>query len=385
MFLELFSSLFILSSSLFGVAAINKPILKSYSSGSFNVLSHIEIDNELYNICECSLTSNISNSLVSTFKSDNIVGLYFGLPTDNFVSIDVGVGDLFYSSNKVFFQFGSFYNDSLVDIETFDNYSFYSNDFYHYILTNCEWSTSIGLTYYDYSLPLTNSLLSTILVSNSFTDSLNQEFVNNSLIGSNYYFFEDSNFSDFSIGDFSFSFSTLTNLFGLYFLQTSSDLILSDSEYNSLLNDNKELRDSIKEKESEINSLNNVISDLNSRIQDLQNQIDNGIDVTSTSEYKQLLYNYNLKVQELNQVTNEYNSYKETYNEITYQAKFNEGKSSVTTESANFLGLFSAIASVPITILNGLTSFVIWDTPLISILLSLLLVMIILLIIRKFI
>lgn len=385
MLLELFSSLFIFSSSLICFTYSNKPIFYSSTNGSFDVLSHIEIDNELYNICECSLSSNISNSFVSTFKSDNIVGLYFGVPNDNYLSIDVSCGNLFYSSSKVFFRFGSFYDDLFQDVETFDNYSFYSNDFFHYILTNSEWSTSVGLNSYEYSLSLTNNLTSSVLVSNSFTDSSNQDIINNFLIGSNYYFFEDSNFSDFFIGDFSFSFSTLTNLFGMYFLQTSNDLILSDSEYNSLLNDNKELQDSIKEKESEISSLNNVISDLNSRIQDLQNQIDIGVDVTSTSEYKQLLYNYNLKVQELNQVTNEYNSYKETYNEITYQAKFNEGKSSVTTESANFLGLFSAIASVPITILNGLTSFVIWDTPLISILLSLLLVMIILLIIRKFI
>lgn len=71
-----------------------------------------------------------------------------------------------------------------------------------------------------------------------------------------------------------------------------------------------------------------------------------------------------------------------------YNQGYADGKKYAENSSASFpslVALFGAIADVPITILNGLAGFSVWDIPIISILITLLFVFMVIWIIKRFI
>lgn len=85
-------------------------------------------------------------------------------------------------------------------------------------------------------------------------------------------------------------------------------------------------------------------------------------------------------------------NYRDGYNEGIaagrdqgYARGYNDGQASVTTESGTLLLLFGSIADVPIAVLEGLGGLVIWNTPIISIIISLLFVALIVWVIKRFI
>lgn len=65
------------------------------------------------------------------------------------------------------------------------------------------------------------------------------------------------------------------------------------------------------------------------------------------------------------------------------QAGISIGEQNATNATNGFLAVFGSIATVPITILNGLTSFAIFDTPVAAILITLLLLVVMLVIIKR--
>lgn len=68
-----------------------------------------------------------------------------------------------------------------------------------------------------------------------------------------------------------------------------------------------------------------------------------------------------------------------------YNVGYNAGQQSVTDETAAVFNLFGAVASVPISILNGLGGFTIWNVSVIAIAVTFLFIGLILWIIRRFI
>lgn len=62
---------------------------------------------------------------------------------------------------------------------------------------------------------------------------------------------------------------------------------------------------------------------------------------------------------------------------------YREGQNSVSTEATAIMGLFGGIANVPIQILNGLAPMVIWNTPIVYIIVSLMMFALILTLIER--
>lgn len=85
-------------------------------------------------------------------------------------------------------------------------------------------------------------------------------------------------------------------------------------------------------------------------------------------------------------------NYRDGYNEGIaagnaqgYARGYNDGQASVTTESGTLLLLFGSIADVPIAVLEGLGGLVVWNTPIITIIISLMFVALIVWVIKRFI
>lgn len=72
-------------------------------------------------------------------------------------------------------------------------------------------------------------------------------------------------------------------------------------------------------------------------------------------------------------------------NEEGYAAGYAEAQAEITNEGRSIANLFGAIASVPITVLNGLGGFTIWNVSLIAICMTFLFLGLVLWIVRKFI
>ena len=81
----------------------------------------------------------------------------------------------------------------------------------------------------------------------------------------------------------------------------------------------------------------------------------------------------------------EFQLYKNDYNQAKLDEAFSKGQASVSSDTSNMTGLFTAIASVPITILNGLSGFAIWGTPILSVMITLLFLALLLWLIKMFI
>lgn len=77
----------------------------------------------------------------------------------------------------------------------------------------------------------------------------------------------------------------------------------------------------------------------------------------------------------------------DTYNGMSYDEiltlGYNKGKNSVTNESTAFLSLFTGLSAVPFNILNGLSSLTIWQTSIISIIVTLTMLAVVIWIVRK--
>lgn len=122
-----------------------------------------------------------------------------------------------------------------------------------------------------------------------------------------------------------------------------------------------------------INSLNSQIHSLSTQLNELKNA-----NLTLINQVNTLtLARDNL----VNQLA--------SYNNMTYQdilrLGYNQGQASVSNTNATLMGLFGAIANVPIIILNGVMGPTLLGVPLITILLNFLSVLLILWLIKKFI
>lgn len=77
----------------------------------------------------------------------------------------------------------------------------------------------------------------------------------------------------------------------------------------------------------------------------------------------------------------------DSYNGMTYDEiltlGYNKGRNSVTNESTAFLSLFTGLTAVPFNILNGLSSLTIWETSVISIIVTLTMLAVVIWIVRK--
>lgn len=94
---------------------------------------------------------------------------------------------------------------------------------------------------------------------------------------------------------------------------------------------------------------------------------------------------------QVNTITKEYHDYQEKYNDITieqhekvaYQEGYNNGLNAVTNDTASLTSLFGAIASIPLTVLNGLSAFTIWNTPVIYLIMTFVFIGLAVFVIRK--
>lgn len=89
------------------------------------------------------------------------------------------------------------------------------------------------------------------------------------------------------------------------------------------------------------------------------------------------------KIEILNDVSTSTLSYKAGYN-AGYNYGYGQGYAEGSTGRSLIFSLFGAVTSVPINVLNGLSPLAIWDTPLISIIITLLFVGLFMFLIKRF-
>ena len=98
-----------------------------------------------------------------------------------------------------------------------------------------------------------------------------------------------------------------------------------------------------------------------------------------------MLQQYNDEVAIYNSLLEEYQAYKNKYNASTEQTAYNNGVNSVGNATGGILTLMEGVAGVPITILNGLAPFAIWNVPVIQFIITILFFALIIWLVRKFI
>lgn len=123
----------------------------------------------------------------------------------------------------------------------------------------------------------------------------------------------------------------------------------------------------------------------NDKIQIWKNSFDSNqyYDPTKTPEYIALNNNYNDIKNNYETLINEFETYKSNYNEETYQQGYLNGQNSVSSQVSWLTTLFSAVIGVPIEILNGLNTFVVFNIPIVTLMISFLMLGIILYIIKR--
>ena len=104
-----------------------------------------------------------------------------------------------------------------------------------------------------------------------------------------------------------------------------------------------------------------------------------------SDDYYQMLQQYNDEVAIYNSLLEEYQAYKNKYNASTEQTAYNNGVNSVGNATGGILTLMEGVAGVPITILNGLAPFAIWNVPVIQFIITILFFALIIWLVRKFI
>lgn len=82
---------------------------------------------------------------------------------------------------------------------------------------------------------------------------------------------------------------------------------------------------------------------------------------------------------------NGYNTGKANADTTLYNKGYQDGEASVGSAGAVMMSLFGSVVSVPVNVLNGLSSFMIWGIPVISIIISFLFIGLLLWVVKRFI